>query len=163
MTTIKPFTEYVPVETTDFQLIKLDDWSISTTDHLEILDTLANITEDYLTLLIALNRYVNFVPYKTEEQGRDHWKSPDKFFNDYEGDCEDFAVAKYALLNQAGLINISHDRVVAGIDIDGLSHAVLLHNEHILDNRTPIVRDISDVNYFRPLYGVTPTQVFFYS
>tara|TARA_R110000823_G_scaffold105973_3_gene224458 strand:- start:236 stop:727 length:492 start_codon:yes stop_codon:yes gene_type:complete len=163
MSSIKPFIDYTPFETTDFQLIKLDDWYISKDDHLPILDMLSNEEEDQLTLLIALNQYVNVIPYKREAQGRDHWKSPEEFFSDYEGDCEDFCVAKYALLAKAGLIDPAQDRVIVGMDVDDVAHAVLLHNEYILDNRTPIVRHMSDVSYFRPLYGVTPTTIHLYT
>lgn len=77
-----------------------------------------------------VNEYINSFEYQGEDG--DHWKTPDEFFRDNGGDCEDFAIAKYYALHNAydvGILVMRRPRSVA--------HAVLLVNRQwILDNNT---------------------------
>ena len=86
----------------------------------------------------------------------DHWSSPLETFTTGRGDCEDYAIAKYVALMQAGIAEkdvrliILHDLAV------GENHAVVavrLNDEwFVLDNRRlTIVADI-DVPRVVPLF-----------
>lgn len=77
--------------------------------------------------MAAVNRFVNQVPYVTDSQlyGKvDAWEDPIHFFG-HGGDCEEYALAKYAMLYHLGF---HKDRlmVVALVRLDDLQgHAVL--------------------------------------
>lgn len=57
-----------------------------------------NENQPPLKQLTAINQFFNLFTFTSEknEQGEeDNWKSPNEFIKDGEGDCEDFAIAKY--------------------------------------------------------------------
>jgi len=55
----------------------------------------------------------------------DVWLSPDEFFDVKEGDCEDFAIAKYYELLHQGIAPEDMEIVIVAIKSDGTIHAVL--------------------------------------
>ena len=60
---------------------------------------------DPLDQLDQINRYMNDVPHKADVGNyavADYWATPRQFFA-HAGDCEDFAIAKYATLILAGV------------------------------------------------------------
>lgn len=82
-----------------------------------------------------VNNKVNSYKYIPEAKGQDIWKSPEQFYADGGGDCEDAAVAKMALLPDY------ESYVVVGYLPDGQAHAVLLvGGEYVLDNRYNKIR-----------------------
>jgi predicted transglutaminase-like cysteine proteinase len=88
----------------------------------------------------AVQRYVNRWPYRTdlETHGRsDYWATPLEFFR-RSGDCEDYAIAKYASLRRLGFAPERLRLVVLEDTARRLAHAVLavyLGGEvYLLDN-----------------------------
>ena len=75
------------------------------------------------------NDSVNRYRYMSEKD--DIWKTPEQFYGDGGGDCEDFAIAKCELLRN------NHDvqLLIAVNTSSGIAHAVLMVDEKfILDN-----------------------------
>lgn len=87
----------------------------------------------------------------------DYWETPTEFFA-HGGDCEDFAIAKYAWLRFLGiaenrlLIAIVHDR------IRNQPHAVLIlymnNKAMVLDSQVNEIRDSSTISRYRLLYSI---------
>jgi predicted transglutaminase-like cysteine proteinase len=70
---------------------------------LEMMNSLAATPED--KKIIAVNRFFNQLEYQTDSQTwncKDYWASRLEFLGKGQGDCEDFAVAKFLTLLQAG-------------------------------------------------------------
>ena len=86
----------------------------------------------------------------------DVWSAPLASLSTGRGDCEDYAIAKYVLLREAGVAELDlrillvRDRAVRE------DHAVLAVREDnawlVLDNRRSILSNDSELGYFTPLY-----------
>lgn len=90
----------------------------------------------------AVNRWVNAKPYVSDQEnwGRDdYWERIDEFLS-FGGDCEDYAVAKYALLRALGIAAEAMQVMVAIDQRNGEVHAVLAVHDGdgiiLLDNQT---------------------------
>lgn len=71
---------------------------------LKLMDSLENASED--TKVIRVNSFFNQIPYQTDMKtwGKsDYWASRLEFLGVGQGDCEDFAVAKFLTLLQLGV------------------------------------------------------------
>jgi predicted transglutaminase-like cysteine proteinase len=112
--------------------------------------------------LDAVNRAVNdAVRYMTDMQQHgvpDLWSSPLATFATLRGDCEDYAIAKYVALREAGVaagdlrIVLAHDNAL------GEDHAILAARQDgrwlILDNRRAEVLADGDVKHLAPLFAI---------
>ena len=114
-----------------------------------------------------INRAVNLaVKYTTDARRHgipDHWATPFETFESGQGDCEDYAIAKYALL-RAMMWPANELRIV--IVWDGRSrdyHAVeathLGHAWLILDNASLIISEDVNVRNYHPLFIITESSV----
>ena len=86
----------------------------------------------------------------------DYWATPLESLNNGAGDCEDYAIAKYVALREAGIIP-DNLRLVIVRDIKGqTNHAVLAvrYEEKwlILDNRTLVMVNADMAQYYYPLF-----------
>ena len=108
-------------------------------------------------LLVAVNRWVNgYVRYIDDANG-DHWASAAQTLRYRIGDCEDFAIAKMALLQRAGVsVDDMFLIVVRQMQSRG-DHAVLAVRRegvtYILDNRTDRVLADRQVADYQPVLG----------
>ncbi len=112
------------------------------------------------SLLKAVNRQVNKVPYQRDEvrwQRKDYWATFNEFVTS-SGDCEDFALAKYNILK---LLGVPKDAMRISVVYDtriGDYHAVLTVNmngaQFVLDNQTNVIWKDKDVRYYAPVYSV---------
>lgn len=107
-----------------------------------------------------VNHYVNSVRY-VEDSGNfkksDYWATPIEFLT-RGGDCEDFAIAKYASLRALGFsagqmrIAIVQDR------IKNIPHAVLIVYEkghiYVLDNQDKRLKRAETVNRYKPIFSL---------
>lgn len=87
----------------------------------------------------------------------DYWETPGQFF-DKNGDCEDYAIAKYMTLRDLGWA-VGAMRVVIVQDMNlNLVHAILAvqtgGNPVILDNQLAVVIDPRRIKHYRPIYAV---------
>ena len=106
-----------------------------------------------------VNLAANSLPYGQDYQlygRRDYWASPQEMLNN-SGDCEDYALLKYASLRALGF-GANDMRFVIGKLEDGTPHAVLAVKlgleEFILDNRKNYVYSAKLRTDYKPTYSV---------
>ncbi|HYM30173.1 MAG TPA: transglutaminase-like cysteine peptidase [Candidatus Cybelea sp.] len=110
--------------------------------------------------LDAINRYMNRHPYVLDWTNwgvEDYWESPGEFFQ-FDGDCEDYAIAKYMSLLLLGYDD-SRIRLVVLNDLNlKIPHAVLVVNSGdkawVLDNQVAQVVDAASIHHYQPIYAV---------
>jgi predicted transglutaminase-like cysteine proteinase len=93
----------------------------------------------------------------------DYWASPMEFFYQGQGDCEDFAIAKYYALVTLGVpaeklrlvyVNLQPDPSIAGVAHMVLAYYQILDEEpYILDNLMDEVRLASYRSDLQPVYS----------
>jgi predicted transglutaminase-like cysteine proteinase len=110
--------------------------------------------------LQAVNARINRVPPRADRENygvEDHWATPQDFFR-RGGDCEDYAIAKYAVLEHLGWpasrmwIVVLRETVISPI------HAVLMVEREgrlwTLDNLSDRIFVHGQVDYYRPAYSL---------
>jgi predicted transglutaminase-like cysteine proteinase len=110
--------------------------------------------------LDAVNRYMNRHPYVLDMVNwgvEDYWESPGEFFV-HDGNCHDYAIAKYLSLRLLGW-DEEKLRIVALNDLNlRVGHAVLVviqgDKEVVLDNQVPQVVDATTIHHYQPIYAV---------
>ncbi len=124
----------------------------------EVIDSIRG--KSLLVQLKTINSHLNKAPYITDMvnwQQKDYWATIRQFFSK-DGDCEDYAIAKYYSLKELGY-NTDHMRIVIVQDNNlNVAHAVLAvyvdDKIWILDNQiSDIVTDDKIVHY-TPLYSI---------
>ena len=107
-----------------------------------------------------VNDYVNDYSYGKDSANwgeSDYWATPIEFFNNG-GDCEDYAIAKYASLRMLGVpesrmrLAIVHDRV------KDIPHAILVvygkNHTWLLDNQADTARKAVTTDRYKPIYSI---------
>ncbi len=107
-----------------------------------------------------VNDFVNQQNYVSDMRNwgiSDHWSTPIEFFQ-RGGDCEDFAIAKYASLRALG---VPEERLRIAIVQDlqqDIPHAVLIvytdSGALMLDNQKRQVRPVESVDRYRPIFSI---------
>lgn len=112
-----------------------------------------------------INAIMNTVPYVEDIRNyliSDYWATPGEFFN-RNGDCEDYAIAKFMSLRLLGFSNEQMRLVVLQDENLGIPHAVLivyLNGEALLlDNQISQVIPASAVAHYRPYYSLNEQNV----
>jgi predicted transglutaminase-like cysteine proteinase len=105
--------------------------------------------------LDRINRYVNRHPYVPDIQ--DYWETPGEFF-EFNGDCEDYAIAKYYSLRLAGWPP-EKVRIVVLQDLNlNVGHAVTVvyldDKVVMMDNQIQQVVDVNTVRHYRAFYSI---------
>ena len=113
-----------------------------------------------LDQLQAVNARVNRVSARDDRANYgvdDHWATPREFFRNG-GDCEDFAIAKYAVLERLGWSRALLWIVVLRETVISPIHAVLMvqHDGRLwtLDNLGDRVFEHGRIDYYRPAYSL---------
>ncbi len=107
-----------------------------------------------------VNGYMNRAPYITDLRNygvKDYWATPHQF-RIRNGDCEDYAIAKYMSLRALGF-NVSKMRVAVVKDLNlRTAHAVLAvyHDGQalILDNQTKSVISSKRIRHYKIYYSI---------
>ena len=91
--------------------------------------------------------------------------SPGEFFV-HDGNCHDYAIAKYISLRLLGF-DEEKLRIVALNDLNlRVGHAVLVviqgDKDLVLDNQVPQVVDSSTIHHYQPIYAVNETAWWLY-
>lgn len=115
--------------------------------------------QDVLAKLEAVNGYVNgrvrFVDDRVQFGVADRWLAPAETLTRGRGDCEDFALAKRAMLRAAGVPDKDLYLVVLKDLSRRADHAVLVVRAAgrflVLDNGTDRIVDSSDVADYKPM------------
>jgi predicted transglutaminase-like cysteine proteinase len=88
----------------------------------------------------------------------DYWASPLQTLSRRAGDCEDYAIVKYAVLRQLGVSANDLRLVVVRDKTRRADHAVVaVRNEQrwlILDNRTMALLDAENARHYQPLFSL---------
>lgn len=134
-----------------FNKCHLKDWK-------EFLATLEG--KDLAAQLDAVNAYMNRAPYIIDPINYgvpDYWATPRQFFVK-DGDCEDYAIAKYLSMRALGTPT-DPMRVVVLFDQNlDLAHAVLAFYTKgtilILDNQIGEVVEHTRIRHYRPIYSL---------
>ncbi len=108
----------------------------------------------------AVNRHMNRYAYIEDLPNYgvpDYWATPREFFSK-DGDCEDYAIAKYMSLRQLGFAE-SQLRLVVLQDLNlNVAHAVLVvyldGKAWLLDNQIKQVIETEKVRHYRPLFSI---------
>jgi predicted transglutaminase-like cysteine proteinase len=117
-------------------------------------------SRDRLSQLRAVNREINRHRYVLDSRNwgvTDHWSTPLEFFRK-DGDCEDFAIAKFMSLRALGVPNRDM-RIVVLQDLErDLPHAVLVvyaeGTAYVLDNQFKDVVPADQIQHYRPIYSI---------
>jgi len=135
-----------------------DSLRCRTQQWLSYLDTLAG--KPRYEQVDAVNRYMNRHPYIEDLPNYgvpDYWATPREFFSK-DGDCEDYAIAKYMSLRQLGFSD-RQLRIVVLQDLNlNVAHAVLVvylgGKAFLLDNQIKQVVETQKVRHYRPLFSI---------
>lgn len=109
-----------------------------------------------------INNVVNKVRYIEDRDSygkSDYWATPLETARNGFADCEDYAIAKYALLKAAGVPE--HQMRVAIVkDMQkNIPHAVLVvysanGQQDVLDNQSQFVKQATAISWYAPLYSI---------
>jgi predicted transglutaminase-like cysteine proteinase len=113
-----------------------------------------------LAQLEAVNSFMNRAPYITDPVNYgvpDYWATPLQFLSK-DGDCEDYAIAKFVSLRQLGFRS-DQLRVVVVDDLNlRIPHAILVvymaDRAYVLDNQISRVVPAEIINHYRPIYSI---------
>jgi len=140
-----------PCEATLFTRCHYKEW-------MKLLDEVRDKPPEYQ--LGKINYYMNRYRYIIDPINwgvRDYWAIPAQFFRK-DGDCEDYAIAKYMSLRALGW-NADKLRIVVLQDLNlRVAHAILAVQMDdrilLLDNQISIVVDSRQVRHYKPFYAV---------
>jgi len=108
----------------------------------------------------AVNDYVNQVRYIEDKDNfgqSDYWATPAEFFA-RGGDCEDFAIAKYAMLKELGVPESQMRVAIVQDKIKNIPHAVLIvytnNGPILLDNQIKRASQVASIDRYKPIYSI---------
>jgi predicted transglutaminase-like cysteine proteinase len=108
----------------------------------------------------AVNRYINSVRYVEDSRNyhkSDQWATPIEFLT-RGGDCEDFAIAKFASLRALGFSSDQLRIAIVQDKIKNVPHAILIvydgGHTYVLDNQDKSVRDADSINRYKPIFSL---------
>ncbi len=107
-----------------------------------------------------VNDMVNRVRYISDNRNwgkSDYWETPTEFFSKG-GDCEDFAITKYASLRALGVPD-SHMRLAVVKDTQkNIPHAILIvyteSGPMVLDNQIKKMRPADSISHYKPIFSI---------
>jgi predicted transglutaminase-like cysteine proteinase len=112
----------------------------------------------------GVNDYVNQTRYIEDNQNwgkSDYWATPIEFFSKG-GDCEDFAIAKYASLRALGFSTEQLRIAIVQDTRRNMPHALLIvytdEGAFVLDNQDKRVENIGDVARYQPIFSINASS-----
>ena len=119
--------------------------------------------KDRMTQIKEVNRYFNEERYIIDRKNwgvEDYWATPFQFLK-MDGDCEDYAIAKFMALKALGF-PIEDMRVLALRDMNlDIGHAVLIVYDGdtplLLDNQIKSVVPADTVKHYMPIFSLSET------
>ena len=116
--------------------------------------------KDLMAQLRAINTEMNDKRYITDPVNwnlPDYWATPFQFMRK-NGDCEDYAIAKYMALRDLG-VPVDDMRIVVLNDLNlRIAHAILAvyvnGKPYILDNQISKVVPASSIHHYQPVYSI---------
>lgn len=124
------------------------------------LDTLSRApVQDRIT---HINNVVNKLRYVEDRDSygkSDYWATPKESATRGVADCEDYAIAKYALLKAVGVPeHLMRIAIVKDMQ-KNIPHAVLIvyndnGHQEVLDNQSQFVKEATAISWYAPLYSI---------
>lgn len=112
----------------------------------------------------AVDEYINKIRYiedKNNYNKSDYWATPMEFFSKG-GDCEDYAIAKYASLRSLGFSSDQMRIAIVQDKIKNIPHAILIvysdEGTFVLDNQEKRTKAASDVNRYKPIFSINSSN-----
>ncbi|MFN4281279.1 MAG: transglutaminase-like cysteine peptidase [Alphaproteobacteria bacterium] len=124
--------------------------------------------ENRATQIRRVNERLNRARYTLDSANwgqSDYWATPNQFFR-MDGDCEDYAIAKYLSLRALGFPE-DDLRLVVLDDLNlRVAHAILVvtHNgvPYVLDNQISQVVPASAIRHYRPIFALNESAWWIY-
>jgi predicted transglutaminase-like cysteine proteinase len=111
----------------------------------------------------AVNAFYNKVRYIEDKNNwgvSDYWETPAEFIS-RGGDCEDFAIAKYAALKNLGFKESQLRIAIVEDTWKGIPHAILIvytsEGAQFLDNQYKDVKQVAGFDRYHPVYSINRT------
>ena len=111
--------------------------------------------------VIKVNQMMNDVRYASDNNvwGKsDFWATPIEFLQKGSGDCEDYAISKYASLEALGVPEERMRVVILQDTSKNLAHAILAvytdSGVMILDNQAKTVKYDIEISNYKPIYSI---------
>lgn len=108
----------------------------------------------------GVNDLVNRVRYISDSRNwgqSDYWATPTEFFT-RGGDCEDFAIAKYASLRALGVPDAQMRLAVVKDLQKNIPHAILIvyteSGPMVLDNQIKTMRRADSIRHYKPIFSI---------
>lgn len=125
---------------------------------LNFLDTLRH--KNRMEQINAVNSYMNSVRYIKDSKNwkiNDYWETPLEFL-ERNGDCEDYAIAKFISLRMLGIPDNAMRIVIVNDQNIRAIHAVLTvyvnGKAYLLDNQIKQLIAADSVRHYRPIYSI---------
>ncbi len=158
---IKKFPKWVDMLARWHEAAPCDDDECTTDGWQDLLIDLKG--QDRMTQIREVNRYFNSMKYIVDRKNwgvEDYWATPFQFLK-MDGDCEDYAIAKFMALKALG-IPVEDMRVLALRDLNlDIGHAVLIVYEGdtplLLDNQIKSVVPAETVKHYLPIFSLSET------
>lgn len=111
----------------------------------------------------AVHAYYNKIRYVEDKANwgvSDYWETPAEF-EARGGDCEDYAIAKYAALKNLGFKEENLRLAIVQDTWKGMPHAILIvytaDGAKFLDNQYNMVKEVAGFDRYRPVYSINQT------
>lgn len=144
------------------QFYKWNDW-YDRFENSPPLKSFTNLDENNLQDIQMVNIFVNNLLTYTPENN-DYWQTHTETLMSLQGDCEDYALLKYAFLKYAGF---NEDNMYLFVVFDTVAediHAVLvvtLNGEsYVLDNQSKYASKLKDVKQYTSIYRINKNEVY---
>lgn len=116
--------------------------------------------EDMADEVNDLMNKVRYIGDKKNWGKSDYWETPIEFLS-YGGDCEDFAIAKYASLRALGVPDSAMRIAIVRDTQKGIPHAILIvyteSGPMVLDNQIKQMTRASDIRHYKPIFSINRT------
>jgi len=135
---------------------------------LEMMDTIASSPED--KIVVAVNRFFNQLEFSSDMQTwqkKDYWASRLEFLGKGQGDCEDFAVAKFLTMMQLGVPEQKlYLTYVKAVGYPEAAHLVVTYYQKpgavpfVLDNYNKRILPATQRKDLIPVYSFTANDLY---
>jgi len=116
----------------------------------------------------GVNAFLNAVPYVEDTDNyskTDYWATPVEFLS-RGGDCEDYAIAKYASLRALGFSAQQLRIAIVQDEIKDIPHAILIvysdEGNFVLDNQDKKVESAALVTRYKPIFSINSSSWWLY-
>lgn len=160
-TNLKPFTKWT-------SMFKKFDSDLKTPAGKRLVEEWRSTLSQYeglplKSLAEKVNNFMNEKRYINDDRNwgqSDYWETPIEF-SQRGGDCEDFAISKYAALRAMGVPEERLRIVIVHDNLKNIPHAILIVNTdqglYALDNQIKTLVSAEDAGRYRPIFSINRT------